>query len=461
MAIDLSDVARKKGIKYFLVSFTDLMGVMRSKLVPAHAIAGMQKNGAGFAGFATHLDMTPANSDMFAVPDPESLIQLPWKKEVGWLTSDLVMDGKPVEHGPRHVLKRVSAQAAKAGYVLKTGVECEFFLLDPATQNVVETGGSNKMPGAKKYPPARLAAQSAAAVADKLDTQAKPCYDQHALMRQYDLISEICDYMHALGWEPYQNDHEDGNGQFEMNWGYADCAVTANRHAFFKFMTRALAEKHGLRASFMPKPFAGLTGSGCHMHFSLWDKTGRKNLFKDPKGEMGLSKLAYHFLGGVLAEASAFCAITNPSVNSYKRINAPVTTSGATWSPNTISYSGNNRTHMVRIPDNDRFEIRLPDGAANPYLLPAAILAAGLSGIRGKTDPGKRLDINMYEASPAKIKKLPQTLHEALNILEQSKTLKAALGEEFVESYLKLKRAEWNRYLGQVSAWERDYYLDI
>jgi glutamate---methylamine ligase len=456
----LSDFARKNGIKYFLISFTDLFGVMRAKLVPAHAIDGMQKSGAGFAGFATHLDMTPANSDMFAVPDADSVIILPWKREVAWVASDLIMDAKPVEHSPRQVLTRVQAQAAKQGYVFKTGVECEFFLLDAGDTHPPKAAAKTKAAPRKQKERASAAASISVPWADKLDMQAKPCYDQLALLRRYDLISKICDYMHALGWEPYQNDHEDGNGQFEMNWGYADCMITANRHAFFKFMVRALAEEHGMRASFMPKPFTGLTGNGCHAHFSLWDKTGKKNLFSDSKGELGLSSLAYNFLGGVLSEASAICAITNPAVNSYKRINAPVTLSGATWSPNTISYTGNNRTHMVRIPDSDRFEFRLPDGAANPYLLPAAVLAAGLSGIANKTNPGKRLDINMYETRDAKVKHLPQTLNEALSILEQSGTLRKALGEEFIGSYLKLKRAEWGRYLGQVSAWERDTYLD-
>ncbi len=436
---NLYEVARKKGIKYFLVSFTDTFGVMRSKLVPTSAISGMQKNGAGFAGFATHLDLTPADADMFAIPDADSIIQLPWKPEVAWVSSDLVIGGAPLEQAPKQVLKNLIGKAAKAGYVLKTGVECEFFLLASADQ-MCHSGIVKK--------------------ADAMDTQGKPCYDQHALMRQYDLISRMCDYMEQLGWGPYQNDHEDGNGQFEMNWNYADCLTTANRHAFFKFMARTLAEEYGMRASFMPKPFAGLTGSGCHMHFSLWDKTGKKNLFVDSKGELGLSKLAYNFLGGVLSEASALCAITNPTVNSYKRINAPVTASGATWSPNTVSYTGNNRTHMVRIPEPDRFEIRLPDGATNPYLLPAVVLAAGLSGIANKTDPGKRLDTNMYETPDAKAKKLPQTLHDALNHLEASKGLRASMGAEFMDSYIKLKRGEWNRYLGQVSAWERESYLD-
>lgn len=431
--VNLSELARNKGVRYFLVSFTDVAGVMRSKLVPARAMHDMQKSGAGFAGFATHLDMTPAHADMFAFADESSFIQLPWKPEVAWVSSDLVMNNAPVAHAPRQVLKDVTAAALKAGYVFKTGVECEFFLLD----------SEGKGP------------------ADEADTQAKPCYDQLALMRRYDIISEICEYMHALGWGPYQNDHEDGNGQFEMNWGYADALTTANRHAFFKFMVRTVAEQHGLRASFMPKPFSGLTGNGCHIHCSLWDKTGKKNLFSDSKGELGLSKVAYQFIGGILNEASGLCAITNPTVNSYKRINAPVTLSGATWSPNTISYAGNNRTHMVRIPDSDRFELRLPDGAANPYLLPAVVLAAGLAGISGKVDPGKRMDTNMYETPAAKVRKLPQTLHEALLTLERSSVLKQGLGEAFIGSYLKLKGAEWNRYLGQVSAWERDTYLDV
>ena len=247
-------------------------------------------------------------------------------------------------------------------------------------------------------------------------TQSKPCYDQQALMRRYDVIAEICDAMIALGWSPYQNDHEDANGQFEMNWDYDTALATADQHAFFKYMVKSIAEKHGLRATFMPKPFAHLTGNGCHAHVSLWSKATGKNLFEDASGQLGLSETAYHFMGGILHSAEALCAITNPTVNSYKRINAPPTLSGATWSPNTVTYSGNNRTHMIRIPDAGRFELRLADGAANPYLLQAAILVAGLDGIRNKRDPGKRLDINMYtEGHKAEgAKKLPLNLLDAL-----------------------------------------------
>jgi len=432
MAADLAKAAKDRGIKYFMISYTDLFGTQRAKLVPAAAIAAMQKSGAGFAGFATWLDMTPADPDLFAVPDPDSLIQLPWKPEVGWLASDLVMDGKSVEQAPRNLLKRVIADAAAKGFEMKTGVECEYFLITPdGTQ-----------------------------ISDPADHQAKPCYDQSALTRRYDVVTEICDAMLQLGWKPYQNDHEDGNGQFEMNWEYDHALITADRHAFFKYMVRTIAEKHGLRATFMPKPFINLTGSGCHAHVSLWK--GKKNLFEDPKGELGLSSLAYQFIGGIVHNAEALCALTNPTVNSYKRINAPVTTSGATWSPNTVTYAGNNRTHMIRIPEPNRFELRLPDGAANPYLLQASILVAGLDGIANKRDPGKRLDINMYtDGHTVKgAKRLPLNLLDALRNLEKSAVLRAGLGEAFLGSYLKLRHADWNDYARHLTEWERRTTLD-
>jgi glutamine synthetase len=434
MATDLAKVAKDRKIKYFLISYVDLFGALRAKLVPARAIGEMQKAGAGFAGFATWLDMSPADSDMFAVPDPDSLIQLPWKPEVGWLASDIVMDGKPVAHGPRHILKQQVAAAAAKGLRMKSGVECEFFLVTPDGR----------------------------AVADTQDTHSKPCYDQGALMRRYDIITEICDAMIALGWEPYQNDHEDANGQFEMNWTYADALVTADRHVFFKYMVKAIAEKHGLRATFMPKPFIDLTGSGCHAHVSVWDRAGKRNLFHDPKGELGLSQMAYHFLGGVLNSAEGLCALFNPTVNSYKRINAPRTTSGATWSPNAITYGGNNRTHMVRIPDADRFEFRLMDGAANPYLLQAGLLAAGLDGVETRRDPGPRRDIDMYTQGHTLegIRRLPANLLDALRAFAADDVLRARLGASFGDSYLKLKQDEWARFARHLTEWERETTLD-
>ena len=435
MITNLAAVAKEKGIRYFLISFTDLFGVVRSKLVPASAIDGMQKDGAGFAGFAAHLDMTPADADMFGLPDSEQLIQLPWKPEVGWLPSDIYLDGKIVEHGPRTVLKKVLADAESKGYRMKSGVECEYFVLNP----------------------------EGTAVSDPADLQPKPCYDQQALMRRYDMVAEICDHMQALGWGPYQNDHEDANGQFEMNWDYTDALITADRHSFFKYMVKTVAENHGFRATFMPKPLPSLTGNGCHAHISVWNKDGEANLMEDSSGELGLSELAYHFIGGLLKHATSITAVTNPVVNSYKRINAPRTTSGATWSPNTVTYSGNNRTHMIRIPDTDRIEVRLADGAANPYLLQAVLIGTGLWGVENKTAPGKRLDIDMY-AEGHKVRnapKLPLNLLDALHAFQQNKPLRGILGSEFADSYFKLKMDEWNQYMQHFSEWERQNALDV
>jgi glutamine synthetase type III len=434
MAVDLAKVAKERKIEYFLISFVDLFGVLRAKLVPARAIGGMQRDGAGFAGFAAWLDMTPAHPDMFSIPDPDSLVQLPWRPEIGWLAGDLYMDGKPVEASPRIALKRQIERAAKKGYRMKSGVECEYFLIN----------------------------DDGTAISDPRDTQAKPCYDQSALIRRYDVIKEICDSMIALGWGPYQNDHEDANGQFEMNWDYDDCLLTADRHVFFKFMVKTVAEKHGLRATFMPKPFPRLTGNGCHAHVSLWDKTGKKNLFHDPKGELGMSKLAYQFLGGIMHTADSMAAVFNPTINSYKRIDATVTLSGATWSPNAISYSGNNRTHMIRIPDEGRFELRLMDGAANPYLMQAGALVMGLDGIENKRDPGPRLDVNMYEegARMKRIKRLPLNMLDAIRLFDKNKVIRAGFGDALVDSYVKLKLQEWKSYSTTLSQWERDNTLD-
>ena len=440
MTKNLATIAKKKKIKYFLISFVDLFGVLRSKLVPSQAISEMQKNGAGFAGFATWLDMTPADTDMFAIPDTNSLIQLPWNKEVGWLASDLWMKGKPVKASPRVILKEQIKKLDKNNLKMKSGVECEYFLISPD--------------GSK--------------IADPRDIQSKPCYDQSALMRRYELIKEVCDSMIELGWNPYQNDHEDANGQFEMNWDYDDCLVTADRHTFFKFMVKNLAEKHGLRATFMPKPFEKLTGNGCHAHISLWN--GKINKFLDMRDRYGLSKLAYNFLGGVMKNAESLSAFFNPTINSYRRINAPPTTSGATWSPSSISYSGNNRTHMIRIPDPGRFELRLIDGSANPYLLQAGIIAAGLFGMNNKSDPGEPLTCNMYTDSKnyPNLAKLPNDLEDSLSKLDDNKHLKEAFSEEVINSYIKLKNQEIDEFNKEevfdkkkdITDWEKNNTLD-
>ncbi|MFB2551933.1 type III glutamate--ammonia ligase [Ensifer soli] len=435
MTIDLASYAKEHGVKYFMISYTDLFGGQRAKLVPAQAIAGMQEEGAGFAGFATWLDMTPAHPDLFALPDASSVIQLPWKREVAWVAADCAMEGKSVAQAPRNVLKAKIAEAAALGLRVKTGVEAEFFL--------ISADGS--------------------AISDIYDTAEKPCYDQQAVMRRYDVIAEICDYMLELGWGAYQNDHEDANGQFEMNWEYDDALSTADKHSFFKFMVKSVAEKHGLRATFMPKPFKGLTGNGCHCHISVWDLDGKTNAFADREAAFGLSAKGRTFLGGIMKHASALAAITNPTVNSYKRINAPRTISGATWAPNSVTWTGNNRTHMVRVPGPGRFELRLPDGAVNPYLLQSVIIAAGLDGIRSDADPGPHRDIDMYQEGHliTDAPKLPLNLLDALRAYDADAGLKSAMGDDFSAAYLKLKHQEWNAYASHFTQWERDTTLDI
>ena len=437
---NLFKIAKSKKIKYFLISFVDLFGVLRSKLVPAQAIKEMQKSGAGFAGFAAWLDMTPADADMFAIPDPNSLIQLPWNKEVGWLASDLWMNGEPVEASPRIMLKKQIKELSEYGFTMKTGVECEYFLIS----------------------------QDGSSIADPRDIQSKPCYDQSALMRRYDLIKEICDSMIEMGWGPYQNDHEDANGQFEMNWDYSNCLVTADRHVFFKFMVKTLSEKHGLRATFMPKPFENLTGNGCHAHVSVWK--GKKNVFLDNSNKLGLSNIAYNFLGGVIKNAESLSAFFNPTINSYRRINAPPTKSGATWSPSSISYTGNNRTHMIRIPDPGRFELRLMDGSANPYLLQAGVLAAGIHGLKNKINPGKPLYCNMYTdyKKYPNLPKLPDNLEQSLEKLKNNKKMNNSFGIKVINSYLKLRNSEIKEFKQKenfdkkkpVTRWEKINTLD-
>lgn len=432
----LEKFAADNGINFFLVSYVDLLGVVRSKLVPRAAIGAMQKVGAGFAGYAAHFNMTAADPDVMAVPDAKSVIKLPWTEGVAWVASDLYMDDSPVQQSPRHVLKKQIESAAKEGYRMKTGVECEFFLLT----NGVETE-----------------------IADSKDVAAKPCYDQGALMRHFKVIAELLEHMETLGWNPYQADHEDGNGQFELNWEYDDCLATADKHTFFKFMAKSVAEKHGFQATFMPKPFVNKTGNGAHCHVSVWNPDGTTNLFHDDSGELGLSDLAYKFLAGVLENSQALVALLNPTVNSYKRIDGQSTASGSSWAPCTVSYTGNNRTHLLRIPDKGRFELRLADGAVNPYLLQAAILATGLDGIKKNLTTPPRCDWNGHLPPPPdapKLPTLPSTLLEALQNLSHSDVFKQALGEEFVKSYLEIQKQQWRSYTSHLSKWELDNTLD-
>jgi glutamine synthetase len=334
---------------------------------------------------------------------------------------------------PRLILNNLIAEAKGKNFLMKTGVEAEFFLLDETGRNV----------------------------SDQYDYAVKPCYDQMCLMRRYDVISEICDYLFELGWEPYQNDHEDANGQFEINWKYDDCLKTADKHTFFKFLVKSVAEKHGFKASFMPKPFKDLTGNGCHMHVSCWDKESTYCMFDVSQVQRALSDFGEKFLSGVIKHAHSFSAITNPTVNSYRRINSSSTKSGSTWAPTSVSWTSNNRTHMVRIPEKGRFELRLADGAVNPYLLQSVVLASGILGLEGNYELPNQLFTNNFEEKNQTGNKLPLNLGDALQKLSIDNEFINKVGKEFIFAYLKLKKQEWNNYLSQFSEWEIKNTLDI
>jgi glutamine synthetase len=305
-------------------------------------------------------------------------------------------------------------------------------------------------------------------VADELDTLEKPCYDLKGLTRNYEFLTTVSRWVNELGWGNYANDHEDANGQFEQNFTYADALTSCDRAIFFRYMVHTLAQRQGLLATFMPKPFTELTGNGCHFHMSLWD--GDTNMFldeDDPRG-LGLSQLAYWFIGGLLEHAKAYSAVTAPTVNSYKRLKRGTTTSGATWCPVWLSYGYNNRTQMLRIPGPGRVEDRTIDGSCNPYLAATVVLAAGLDGIEQKLDPGEPNSENLYEIGSDELERrglqsLPPNLLAATDELERDEVMRRALGrgrdEDYADYYIRVKREEWNRYHEQVTEWELREYL--
>ncbi|MFB9224717.1 type III glutamate--ammonia ligase [Paracoccus cavernae] len=435
MTTDLAAFAAKRGVKHFMISYTDLFGVQRAKMVPTEAIGQMSKTGAAFAGFATWFDLSAAHPDLLALPDCSHVVQLPWQPEIAWVPANCALGGEEFAQAPRNVLRRLVAAAEAAGLRVRTGVEPEFFLLNA----------------------------EGTAPHDALDRTEKACYDQQAIMRRYDLFAELMSHMTTMGWRPYQCDHEDAHGQFEMNWGFDDALVTADRHVFFKFMLRSIAERQGIRASFMPKPFAGKSGSGCHVHVSVWDAAGEENLFLDPQAPLALSQLGRHFLGGIVRHTPALAAICNPTANSYRRINMTRTDAGSSWAPASVTWAGNNRTHMVRVPAPGRFEFRLPDSAANPYLLQAAIIAAGLDGVRRSLDPGPVSTRDMHSEGHlvTDAPRLPADLRDALRQYEADTLLSEAMGPEFSSAYLKLKIRECERFAEHGNEWEHEQTLDV
>ncbi len=436
------------GIEFIFAQFVEMYGKPNAKLVPANHLEDVFSEGAGFAGFATGaIWQAPSDPDLAAMPDPASFTPVPWQPNLARFACDIFVEGEPWPYCPRTILRRQLARAADMGLVFKAGMEAEFHLI-------------------KRTPDGRVV------LADDLDTLDRPCYDMKALSRQFEFISTLSKYESQLGWANYANDHEDANGQFESNFQYADALTTADRIIFHRYMVHSLAQQRGLEATFMPKPFAHLTGNGLHAHMSLWDAEKDTPLFEDlndPRG-LGLSEMAYQFLGGVLQHAKAYIGISASTVNSYKRLIVGAPTSGATWSPVYVTYGGNNRSQMIRVPAPGRFEDRTIDGAANPYLTLAAVLASGLDGIERKLDPGEPNMGNMYEATPQELKRrkigiLPGNLLDAVRNLRQDKVLREALGTgpngDYIDYFCDTKEDEWKAYHDLVSDWEVNKYLSL
>ena len=443
MTLDqVKSLVNENGIEFFLCSFVEMSGAPKAKVVPATHLDDMATEGAGFAGFAAgEMGQGPHDPDMASIPDFDSLTIVPWRKNVAWVTGNVQVNDQPWPYCPRTILQRQLENSKQKGYIFNVGVEAEFMLLK---------GDENG-----RYAPW-----------DSLDTLGKPCYDLRSLHRNLDVMITLIKYMQELGWSPYANDHEDANCQFEINWVYSDALTTADRHTFYKWMVKTIAEEQGLLATFMPKPFANLTGNGAHLHMSLWDEENQENLFLDQEDRNGLSQLAYWFMGGILKHAKALAAVADPLVNSYKRLISGAPRSGATWAPVYITYGGSNRTQMVRIPAPGRIENRSADGAANPYLVMAAMLVAGLDGIENKIDPGERNDDNLYEVLEDELRRreigvLPRSLKEAVDCLEADEVIKQALGSEYADYYIQVKNEEWRQYHNTVSEWESDNYLGL
>jgi glutamine synthetase len=445
---EVRKLARDGEIEFLFAQFVDMHGKPNAKLVPAHHLDDLLSDGAGFAGFAAgDIGQGPHDPDLIAMPDVRSYTPLPWKPGVARFACDVTVEGEEWPYCPRTILRHQLDRAAALGYEFRIGAELEYFLVRKREDGSIE-------------------------VADALDTLEQPCYDMRGLTRNLDFVSTVSRNVTALGWDNYATDHEDANGQFEQNFEFDEALVTCDRAVFFRFMVEALAQEQGLIATFMPKPFAHLTGNGCHFHMSLW-KDG-ENLFEadpsdDPRG-LGLSELAYQFVGGLKAHAKAYIAVTAPTVTSYKRLVLGAPTSGATWAPAYVSYGYNNRTQMLRIPGPGRVEDRTVDGSCNPYLAATVVLAAGLDGIERGLDPGEPNALNLYETDEAQreelgIEVLPANLLDATRELERCDVLRAALGrgrdEDYLDYYVRCKRREWQQAHEQITQWELDRYLQL
>ncbi|WGI26416.1 type III glutamate--ammonia ligase [Halomonas alkaliantarctica] len=426
-------------VKYILVQFVDLHGGIKSKSVPVHCLRDLSEDGAGFAGGAIlGFDMQPNDPEFMVVADLATLTLLPWLPGYACVRGTGMVGGTPYPLDPRNVLAKQTMRLKERGLRFMTGLEPEFYLLKKDNEGRVVPF-------------------------DSTDTLDKPTYDYQGITRNAAFLEGLYDALTVVGLDVYQIDHEDANGQFELNFKYDEALKSADSMQFFKMAAKEVANNLGAICSFLPKLSATTTGNGMHVHCSLVDDEGNY-LFhdaSDPSG-MGLSKTAYQFIAGVIEHAPALTALLCPSVNSYKRL-ITGTPQSPSWAPVFIAYGDNNRSAMVRIPYG-RIEVRIGDSSMNPYLATAAIIAAGLDGIDRELQAPSAHSVNFYDLSPRQVDeldvaRLPENLNEALKALEADSILTDALGERLVASFLGMKRQEWNAYHCAVSEWEINRYL--
>ena len=424
---DLKERLQAQGVHTLLVQFTDVHGVAKGKYVPLAHLGDVLRTGAGFAGpsiWGTGLPRTGPRAEYYARGDAATVTALPWLPGVARIVGDGFVDGQPFDACPRQVLRRALARLGQLGLSLKTGIEPEFFLL----KNV----GGQWLP------------------ADDGDRLDKPSYDLKSLPRQGDFLHALSGALSAAGLDVLQIDHEDAHGQYEVNFAFDDALSSCDHLLLFKLAAHTLAEQRGLVFSMMPKPFANQPGSGLHFHASLW------------RGDTLADGVGRAFIAGVLKHAAALCAIAAPTVNSYKRLSVGESLSGTTWAPAYVAHGPNNRTALVRTLPG-RFEWRVPDASANPYLATAALVAAGLDGIERNLDPGPATTDDLFQLSLPQIRArgipvLPQSLADAAEALEADEVVCAALGPTLTAEFLRLKRAEALAYARHVSSWELDRY---
>jgi glutamine synthetase len=432
------------GVKYCVGAYVDIHGVPKGKFVPISHFEHFAGGSELYTGYALDgLGQAPNDDEICSVPDVDAAIQLPWHPEVAWMPADNWFKGAPYEFSTRILLKRILAEAAEMGFTFNLGIECELY--------VVSKDANGKL-----------------VVPNPDDNLVKSAYDVKRLLDSLPLIDRMVTTMNDLGWDVYSFDHEDGNGQFEFDFKYADALTMADRYIFFRMMAKKLAADAGLLATFMPKPFADKTGNGAHFNMSLADTKTGTNLFKtslenDPRG-LGITPLGYSFIAGVLRHGRALCAVLAPTVNSYKRLVRKGAMAYYSWAPIFNSFGTNNRTNSIRVPmGGGRCESRNADSSCNPYLAAALVLAAGLEGVREGLDPGDPHNENLYDFSDDELRArgidpLPKTLGEAVEAFEADPFIERILGKGLRDEFITYKREEWTEYHQTVSQWEIDRY---